>query len=77
MPKPKQTNQRQPLYMAQRPDYEALKRQNQEYAHPRILVGHRYGDKGPDYFHHEFGRPVPTPEDHQYAAIPFWSYFLD
>ena len=36
-----------------------------------------YGTDLVDYFHHEFGRPVPTPEDHQYAAIPFWSYFLD
>ncbi|MGP3633812.1 hypothetical protein ACTU45_10670 [Streptomyces sp. 24-1644] len=28
-------------------------------------------------FRHEFGRPVPTPEGHQYAAIAFWSYFLE
>ncbi|MET9132020.1 hypothetical protein [Streptomyces antibioticus] len=25
----------------------------------------------------DLGLAVPTPEDHQYAAIPFWSYFLD
>ncbi|TXS40920.1 hypothetical protein EAO75_39400 [Streptomyces sp. uw30] len=36
-----------------------------------------YGTDLIDYFHHEFGRPVPAPEDHQYATIPFWSYFLD
>ncbi|WP_086685210.1 hypothetical protein [Streptomyces pseudogriseolus] len=36
-----------------------------------------YGTDLVDYFHHEFGHPVPTPEGHQYAAIPFWSYFLD
>ncbi|NUV62788.1 hypothetical protein [Streptomyces sp. CAI-85] len=36
-----------------------------------------YGTDLVDYFHHEFGRAVPTPEDHQYAPIPFWSYFLD
>jgi hypothetical protein len=36
-----------------------------------------YGTDLVDYFHHEFGRPVPTPEDHEYAPIPFWSYFLD
>lgn len=36
-----------------------------------------YGTDLIDYFHREFGRPVPTPEDHQYATIPFWSYFLD
>ncbi|MDT0469240.1 hypothetical protein [Streptomyces gibsoniae] len=36
-----------------------------------------YGTDQVDYFHHETGRPVPTPEDHQYATIPFWSYFLD
>ncbi|MFH8285189.1 hypothetical protein [Streptomyces antibioticus] len=36
-----------------------------------------YGSDLVDYFHHEFGRAVPTPEDHQYAPIPFWSYFLD
>ncbi|MGI5196310.1 hypothetical protein ACQEVY_22115 [Streptomyces sp. CA-288835] len=36
-----------------------------------------YGTDLVDYFHHEFGRPVPTPEDHQYATIPFWPYFLD
>ncbi|MFI8203868.1 hypothetical protein [Streptomyces sp. NPDC085937] len=36
-----------------------------------------YGTDLVDYFHHEFGRAVPTLEDHQYATIPFWSYFLD
>lgn len=36
-----------------------------------------YGTDLVDYFHHEFGRPVATPDDHQYATIPFWSYFLD
>ncbi|MGC0331342.1 hypothetical protein RKD23_004332 [Streptomyces sp. SAI-170] len=36
-----------------------------------------YGTDLVDYFHHEFGRPVPTPEGHRYATIPFWSYFLD
>ncbi|MFF4038814.1 hypothetical protein [Streptomyces sp. NPDC001816] len=36
-----------------------------------------YGTDLVDYFHHEFGAPVPTPEGHQYATIPFWSYFLD
>ncbi|MGW5059934.1 hypothetical protein ACWEQ2_21930 [Streptomyces sp. NPDC004096] len=36
-----------------------------------------YGTDLVDYFHHEFGRPVPTPDDHQYVPIPFWSYFLD
>jgi hypothetical protein len=36
-----------------------------------------YGTDLVDYFHREFGRPVPTPEDHEYAPIPFWSYFLD
>lgn len=36
-----------------------------------------YGTDLVDYFHHEFGRPVPTPEDHRYATIPFWSYFVD
>ncbi|GAA4304985.1 hypothetical protein GCM10023086_22520 [Streptomyces venetus] len=36
-----------------------------------------YGTDLVDYFHHEFGRPVPTPEGHQDATIPFWSYFLD
>ncbi|MFJ8198823.1 hypothetical protein [Streptomyces sp. NPDC096152] len=36
-----------------------------------------YGTDLVDYFHHEFGRSRPTPEDHQYATIPFWSYFLD
>ncbi|MFJ6851944.1 hypothetical protein ACIQM3_15655 [Streptomyces sp. NPDC091271] len=35
-----------------------------------------YGTDLADYWHHEFGRPAPTPEDHQYASIPFWSYFL-
>ncbi|MFG3370987.1 hypothetical protein ACGF0K_39435 [Streptomyces sp. NPDC048156] len=36
-----------------------------------------YGTDLVDYFHHEFGRPVPTPQDHEYAEIPFWSYFLE
>ncbi|WP_431967446.1 hypothetical protein [Actinacidiphila sp. bgisy160] len=36
-----------------------------------------YGTDLVDYFHHEFGRPVPTPDDHRYVQIPFWSYFLD
>ncbi|MEU6688136.1 hypothetical protein [Streptomyces sp. NPDC046832] len=36
-----------------------------------------YGTDLVDYFHHEFGHSVPTPEGHQYATIPFWSYFLD
>ncbi|MFF9457324.1 hypothetical protein [Streptomyces flaveolus] len=36
-----------------------------------------YGTDLVDYFHHEFGRPMPTLEDHEYAPIPFWSYFLD
>jgi hypothetical protein len=36
-----------------------------------------YGTDLVDYFHHEFGRPAPTPEDHRYPTIPFWSYFLD
>lgn len=36
-----------------------------------------YGTDLVDYFRREFGRAVPAPEDHQYAAIPFWSYFLD
>ncbi|MGQ4377505.1 hypothetical protein ACN6K9_008197 [Streptomyces sp. SAS_267] len=36
-----------------------------------------YGTDLVDYFHNEFRRPMPTPEDHQYAAVPFWSYFLD
>ncbi|MGW6542415.1 hypothetical protein ACWGBH_06120 [Streptomyces massasporeus] len=36
-----------------------------------------YGTDLVDYFRHEFGGPVRTPEDHQHAAIPFWSYFLD
>ncbi|MER5581127.1 hypothetical protein ABT090_05635 [Streptomyces asoensis] len=36
-----------------------------------------YGADLVDYFHHEFGRPGPTPDDHRYATIPFWSYFLD
>jgi hypothetical protein len=43
-----------PLYVVQRPDLEALKRQGQEYAHPRVQVGHRYGDNGVDYFWSEF-----------------------
>ncbi|MET8784902.1 hypothetical protein [Streptomyces sp. NPDC004589] len=31
-----------------------------------------------DYFHNEFRRLMLAPEeDHRYAAIPFWSYFLD
>ncbi|MFI8789076.1 hypothetical protein [Streptomyces sp. NPDC055105] len=30
-----------------------------------------YGTDLVDYFHHEFGRPVTTPEDHQYATIRF------
>ncbi|MFD5738099.1 hypothetical protein ACFXJM_09610 [Streptomyces massasporeus] len=37
----------------------------------------RYGTDLVDYFHHEFGLPVPTPEDHRYATIPFRSYFVD
>ncbi|MGD3106524.1 hypothetical protein [Streptomyces sp. YGL11-2] len=36
-----------------------------------------YGTDLVDYFHHEFGRPVPTPEDHRYATIPFWSFFVE
>jgi hypothetical protein len=36
-----------------------------------------YGVDLVDYWHHEFGSPVATPEDHQYATIPFWSSFLD
>ncbi|ANP55647.1 hypothetical protein J2Z21_005720 [Streptomyces griseochromogenes] len=36
-----------------------------------------YGTDLVDYFHHEFGRPVPTPEGHRYATIPFWSSFLE
>ncbi|MFF3336798.1 hypothetical protein ACFYWX_46165 [Streptomyces sp. NPDC002888] len=36
-----------------------------------------YGTDLVDYFRHEFGGAVPTPEDQQYATIPFWSYFLD
>ena len=36
-----------------------------------------YGTDLADYFHREFGRPVPTPEDYEYATIPFWSYFVD
>ncbi|EFL33628.1 predicted protein [Streptomyces viridochromogenes DSM 40736] len=36
-----------------------------------------YGTDLADHFHHEFGRPVPTPEGHQDGTIPFWSYFLD
>ncbi|MDT0546347.1 MULTISPECIES: hypothetical protein [Streptomyces] len=35
-----------------------------------------YGTDLVDYFHHEFGRPVPTPKDHAYPTIPFWSHFL-
>ncbi|WP_330279212.1 hypothetical protein OHO83_09655 [Streptomyces sp. NBC_00569] len=36
-----------------------------------------YGTDLVDYFHHEFGRPAQTPEIHEYAKIPFWSYFLE
>lgn len=36
-----------------------------------------YGADLLDYFQREFGRPVPAPENRQYATIPFWSYFLD
>ncbi|MFF2846809.1 hypothetical protein ACFVT5_10805 [Streptomyces sp. NPDC058001] len=36
-----------------------------------------YGTDLADYFRHEFGHPVPPPEDHPYPTIPFWSYFLD
>lgn len=36
-----------------------------------------YGTDLADYFRQEFGIPAPTPEDHRYATIPFWSYFLE
>ena len=52
--KRKPSDQRQPLYVVQRPDLEALKRQGNEYAHPSVLVGHRYGDEGHNYFNTEF-----------------------
>lgn len=52
--KRKSPDQRQPLYMAERPDLEDLKKRGVEYAHPRIQVGHRYGDDGRDYFYTEF-----------------------
>jgi hypothetical protein len=48
--KQKPPDGRQPLYVVQRPDLEALKRQGHEYAHPRVMVGNRYGDSGVDYF---------------------------
>ncbi|GAB7109069.1 hypothetical protein JCM4814A_73830 [Streptomyces phaeofaciens JCM 4814] len=35
-----------------------------------------YGTDLVDYFHREFGRPVPAVPDHPHAVIPFWSYFL-
>jgi hypothetical protein len=52
--KQKPPNGRQALYVVMRPDLEALKRQGQEYAHPRVQVGHRYGDNGVDYFSSAF-----------------------
>jgi hypothetical protein len=54
MPGKQKTDGRQPLYVVQRPDLEALKRQGQEFAHPRVQVGHRYGDNGVDYFSSAF-----------------------
>ncbi|MEV6196609.1 hypothetical protein AB0M19_29895 [Streptomyces sp. NPDC051920] len=35
-----------------------------------------YGTDLADYFHNEFRRPMPAQDYQQYAAIPFWSYFL-
>jgi hypothetical protein len=52
--KQKPPDGRQPLYVAMRPDLEALKRQGQEFAHPRVQVGHRFGDAGVDYFYSAF-----------------------
>lgn len=52
--KPKAPNGRQALYVVQRPDLEDLKKRGQEYAHPRVQVGHRYGDRGDDYFYSDF-----------------------
>ena len=52
--KQKPPDGRRPLYVVQRPDLEALKRQGQEFAHPRVQVGHRYGDNGVDYFYSAF-----------------------
>jgi hypothetical protein len=52
--KQKPPDRRQPLYVVHRPDLEALKKQGQEFAHPRVQVGHRFGDDGVDYFYSEF-----------------------
>jgi hypothetical protein len=52
--KQKPPDGRQPLYVVMRPDLEALKRQGHEFAHPRVLVGNRYGDAGVDYFSSAF-----------------------
>jgi hypothetical protein len=52
--KQKPPDGRLPLYVVQRPDLEALKRQGQEFAHPRVQVGHRFGDNGVDYFYSAF-----------------------
>jgi hypothetical protein len=52
--KQKPPDGRQPLYVVMRPDLDSLKRQGQEFAHPRVLVGNRYGDAGVDYFSSAF-----------------------
>ena len=77
--KQKPSNGRQPLYVAMRPDLADLKRRGDHFAHPRVLVGHRYGDSGVDYFMGEFTvdfqvnlRPAPddtaTRDGHAYGG---------
>ena len=52
--KPKDPNARPALYVAVRPDVEELKKKGAAYAHPRIQVGHGYGNDGQDYFNADF-----------------------
>jgi hypothetical protein len=52
--KPKAPSDRPPVYVTYRPDLEELKSQAKPFAHPRIQVGHRYGDDDLHYFFQEF-----------------------
>ena len=54
--KPKAPNDRPAVYATYRPDLEELRARGAEYAHPRIQVGHQYGDgdDGARYFWVEF-----------------------
>jgi len=52
--KTKAPSDRPPVYVTYRPDLEDLKSQGKPFAHPRIQVGHQYGDDGARYFFEEF-----------------------